>query len=274
MTGAGENGAGENGAGIDNGRERDSLSRSALLTDPEIRAFLEREKLDALAEFAAGAGHEINNPLAIIGGHAQLLLGEIDHPAHKRHLAVILAQVKRAYEMIADVRLYARPPIPSPERFDPTAWLNEFLDTWRERYPDWPGTVTETFDPLPDTFVSDRAVWGTILDALLKNAVEALGRRSDGRIFLFAEAVSPDRIRIVAEDNGPGVAESIRPLIFSPYFSGRASGRGLGFGLPKADALVRTLGGTLELAAPQKSPTGCRFVLMIPTGAKKLKMEN
>lgn len=253
------------GAGDDNGREGESLSRSALLSDPEVRAFLEREKLDALAEFAAGAGHEINNPLAIIGGHAQLLLGEIDHPAHKRHLAVILAQVKRAYEMIADVRLYSRPPVPSPDRFDPTAWLNEFLDTWRERYADWPGIVTETLESLPDSFVSDRSVWGTILDALLKNAVEALGQRPDGQIFFFAETVSPDCIQIIAEDNGPGVAESILPLIFSPYFSGRASGRGLGFGLPKADALVRTLGGTIELAAPQKSPTGCRFALTIPS---------
>ena len=45
---------------------------------------LEQQKLNALAELAAGTGHEINNPLAIIGGRAQLLLREIEHPERRR----------------------------------------------------------------------------------------------------------------------------------------------------------------------------------------------
>lgn len=253
-------------SGSDVDRKVDESARSNILADPAFQRLLEREKLDALAEFAAGAGHEINNPLAIIGGHAQILLSEIDHPSHKRHLAVILAQVKRAYEMIADVRLYSRPPRPQPESFDPAAWFGEYLDVWRQRSADWPGTLAESFAALPDSFVSDRAVWGTMLDALLKNAVEALTNRPDGRITLSAGHVEPDSIRVVVEDNGPGIPESIRPLIFLPYFSGRSSGRGLGFGLSKTDALVRTLGGRIELTAPDPPSTGCRFILTIPNG--------
>src|SRR5580704_14136249 len=71
---------------------------------------LEAEKLAALAEFAAGAGHEINNPLAVMAGRAQLLLrGETD-PERRRDLAVIHAQAMRITEMIADMRLFAACP--------------------------------------------------------------------------------------------------------------------------------------------------------------------
>ncbi len=73
---------------------------------------LETEKLEAMAEFAAGAGHEINNPLTIIAGRAQLFLREESDPERRRALALIGAQAMRVHEMIADMRLFARPPRP------------------------------------------------------------------------------------------------------------------------------------------------------------------
>src|SRR5690606_20308915 len=79
---------------------------------PDLRALLEREKLEALAEFAAGAGHEMNNPLAVIAGRAQLLLKDETDAQKRRELAVIHAQAMRVHEMIADLMLFARPPQP------------------------------------------------------------------------------------------------------------------------------------------------------------------
>ena len=69
----------------------DRLARLAALENDFQRA-LEAEKLDAMAEFAAGAGHEINNPLTVISGRAQLLLrGETD-PERRHALALINAR--------------------------------------------------------------------------------------------------------------------------------------------------------------------------------------
>ena len=73
---------------------------------------LEQEKLESLAEFAAGAGHEINNPLAVISGRAQLFLRHEKDPERRRELAVINTQARRVHEMIADLMLFARPPEP------------------------------------------------------------------------------------------------------------------------------------------------------------------
>lgn len=79
---------------------------------------LEQLKLEALADFAAGAGHEMNNPLAVIAGRAQLLLGDETDPERRASLALIWAQAQRVHEMIADAMLFARPPAPQFEQIE------------------------------------------------------------------------------------------------------------------------------------------------------------
>ena len=62
----------------------------------------EQRVIDCLAEFAAGAGHELNNPLAIISGIAQRLLSDETDLRKRTDLAKVIAQTKRAFEMIAE----------------------------------------------------------------------------------------------------------------------------------------------------------------------------
>ena len=86
--------------------------------ESDFQRTLEAEKLEAMAEFAAGAGHEINNPLTVISGRAQLLLRD-EPDAERRHaLALISTQAMRVYEMIADMMLFARPPRPELQQVE------------------------------------------------------------------------------------------------------------------------------------------------------------
>ena len=81
---------------------------------------LKAGKLGALAEFAAGAGHEINNPLAVISGQAQYLLahgadwfqGDPDRP--RKALNTIIAQTQRVHSLLRDVMQFARPAARAP----------------------------------------------------------------------------------------------------------------------------------------------------------------
>lgn len=223
--------------------------------------------LDALAEFAAGAGHEINNPLAIIGGHAQLLLGEIHDPQQRQSLAIIAAQVRRAYEMIADIRLFARPPQPEWARVELVGFLRNWLEQKTLELREKPIVLEFVTHERELELTTDATQLIVVLSVLLKNAVESLdgSTRTDnafGRItFSFGQSgdksdqQSPDlgensgkgQVILSITDNGPGIPPEIRPLIFSPYFSGRSAGRGLGFGLSKAWRIAQQLGGMLRL---------------------------
>ncbi|MDR2116744.1 MAG: HAMP domain-containing histidine kinase [Planctomycetaceae bacterium] len=220
---------------------------------------LEQQKLEALAEFAAGAGHEINNPLAIISGHAQLLLRETENAEHRRQLAVILAQVKRAYEMIADIRYFARPPKPETEQFDLVKLLQSLA---AEQTPlmrelgielhfetDFDSVNIET-DPLQLRLV---------ITALCNNACDIL-QITGGNIWLSLQQTE-GWYEIWVEDDGPGVATEIRELIFCPYYSGRQAGRGLGFGLSKSWRIMQQLGGSIKYE-PSKN-NGAKFVVAI-----------
>ncbi|MDR2344839.1 MAG: HAMP domain-containing histidine kinase [Planctomycetaceae bacterium] len=243
-------------------------------------AELEIQKLDALAEFAAGAGHEINNPLAIISGHAQLLIREIGNVEHQRKLAVIIAQVKRAYEMIADIRYFARPPLPVVSRFDLVEELNKIVSEQELKLQEIGSglSIEIIFETkIKSLFIeTDQVQLHVAISAICNNSREALisksiaaenigGRlesKGDGYIYIGLNK-SADTIRISVEDNGIGISPETRNLIFCPYFSGRQAGRGLGFGLPKTWKIMQQLGGTIKTESVKKKST--KFILTIPT---------
>jgi len=222
---------------------------------------LERQKLDALAEFAAGAGHEINNPLAIISGRAQLLLREIYHPEHRRQLGVIVAQVKRAYEMIADIRFFARPPQPEPVRFklceELQTLVSEQMPLMSEAGVTFYADIDLADDPIVET---DPVLLHVAAGVLCNNAREAV-QCTNGTVWLALRRKG-NAWEIAVRDDGPGVSEEIRPLIFDPYYSGRQAGRGLGFGLPKAWRIMQLLGGTIRYECSDDQQ-GATFVLTL-----------
>jgi len=223
----------------------------------------ERQKLDALAEFAAGAGHEINNPLAIIGGRAQLLLREIEHPEHRRQLGVIVAQVKRAYEMIADVRFFARPPQPEPVSFSLSDELKMLVAEQTPFMTEAGVTFHTDIDPAEESVVeSDPVLLHAAVNVLCNNAREAV-QLTSGTVWLSLRRVE-NAWEIIVKDDGPGVSEEIRPLIFDPYYSGRQAGRGLGFGLPKTWRIMQLLGGSIRYEHE------ATFVLTLPNALPAL----
>ena len=127
-------------------------------------------KMEALAEFAAGAGHEINNPLAAISGRAQQLLkGEVD-PERRRHLLTIGAQALRIRDMIGDVMLFARPPEPRPRLIDLADVVDEVIAKFDDDIGD--SQLTVAGDRLEDLFVwADESQLRVVLSELFRNAI-------------------------------------------------------------------------------------------------------
>ena len=237
------------------------LGRLAALEE-EFAQTLETEKLESLAELAAGAGHEINNPLAIIGGRSQLLLRDEECPERQRELALIVAQVRRANEMIADMRLFSRPPEPEPEPFDLNELLGRTLGEFEEQAAQRAVELLRSEEAEPIEIEADPVQVGIVLHALVRNALEAIGREG---IVDVSVRRTPGGVEISVADDGPGILPEERRHLFDPFYSARQAGRGLGFGLSKAWRIVTNHGG--EITVDSEPGEGSVFMVKLPRRA-------
>jgi signal transduction histidine kinase len=223
-------------------------------------------KLRALAEFAAGAGHEINNPIATIVGYVQQLLPAESDPDRRHALATIGAQAYRVRDMIGDCMLFARPSEPRPESLDLSAVVREVAEKFAHEVQ--PGSISWQVEAVSEVGIyADPVQLRVVISSLLRNSCEALV--SGGTIALESRA-SQENERPVAilsiSDDGPGLSEPDREHLFDPFYSGRQAGRGLGFGLPKAWRIATLHGGRIDVSSP--SGKGLVFTIIWPASVE------
>jgi len=238
--------------------------RRAETIESRFEDQLQQEKLQALYTLAAGAGHEINNPLGSIAGRAQLLMRDESDPHRRRTLAKINSQAFRAHEMISDMMLFARPPRPVPSEVDVASLASEVVTELHENATDR-STVLTFHPPSEPVFVTaDRSQIAVALRAICTNSLEALGGggghvevtvRNVELAGLGNSAAIPS-VQIEVRDDGPGIDTQFHSQLFDPFYSGREAGRGLGFGLSKCWRIVTNHGGTISIdSSPGRGAT-------------------
>jgi len=219
---------------------------------------LRDRKLSALAEFAAGAGHEINNPLgSIVGRTAQLLKAETD-PEKRRQLETIGAQAYRIGDMIGDTMLFANPPAGCPIQLS----LSEEIPLVLAKFSleiEQSGIVLDCSDCEPGSVFIDPDQFRIVIAELLKNAIwtmqsvplEKAPRQLTVRWGPVESHGQPGGMLEVT-DTGPGLTPDQQEHCFDPFYSGRPAGRGLGFGLSKCWRIIQQHQGTISLNRGQE----------------------
>ena len=260
-------------------RDLDRLYATLDTQQSEEQARLKQQKLSALSEFAAGAGHEINNPLAVISGQAQYLIKQIDiadellveepsptlyldHLRSKftKSLSTIVGQTQRIHQVLTDLMHFARPQAPRPTLVPVAKLIADVAAGLRVLAEDRKVGIT-----CPETAPNlgirvDPAQIRLALNNLLRNAIEAAP--ADGWASLRVERETDGTLSFVVEDNGPGPQGAVREHLFDPFYSGRSAGRGRGLGLSAAWRLARQHGGDVRFDAAAVGVT--RFVLSLP----------
>jgi signal transduction histidine kinase len=237
------------------------LARLSVL-ERRLRETVEAEKIAALAEFAAGAGHEINNPLAVIAGRAQLLLRDEADPERRRDLALMNAQAMRVHEMIADLRLFASPPELERKPLDLTALARRLIDEMQPLAGGQKTTICLVEGASAVPIEADAVQLTVALRSLCQNALEALGHGGRIEVAVNREGTWAS---IAVADDGPGILAQQRPHIFEPFYSARQAGRGVGMGLSKCWRIVTDHGGRIEVG--DRAGAGAVFTIRLPLGS-------
>lgn len=259
----------------------DALQRTLVQQRSTETRRLQELKLATLAEFAAGASHEINNPLAVISGQAQYLLGHLhdfrvqaspdqlaaesasDYQKPKsdnqeRALKTIIGQAQRIHDLLNQLMQFARPARPQKRLIDLGGVIREVaLELAESAQTRNVRLVCPEVEPFH--VHADPRHLRMALTCLLRNGIEAAPPEGWAGVRVLATA---DALEILVEDSGPGPTPGQLVHIFDPFYSGRQAGRGRGLGLPTAWRLTREQGG--DVYFEDKAEGRTRFVLRLP----------
>jgi len=200
-----------------------------------------------IAAMAAGAAHEMHNPLSVISGRAQLELNRCDDEQTKHSLQVIVEQTNKTSEIIMDLMRYAKPDPPTPMLQKLAPLLDGLCQHWRSRFSlEEDQLLTDVHDPSA-TVYADPGQLQEILDALVTNAVEACAAESALIKINSPSRASDETVRIVVMDNGVGMASDVLERAPDPFYSSRPAGRGRGLGLSRAQRMAEINDGKMQI---------------------------
>jgi two-component system sensor histidine kinase AtoS len=247
------------------GPDGETTGAVALFRDVTERRRLEAQLLHAerlmlAGELAAGAAHEIRNPLTCIRGLVQLLMVPGTPPdMAARYLAIVLAEIERIEGITRDLLQMSRSPQLSSVPVDLNALLEEICLIFTAETSLGRMSIYRKLQPdLPQVHVNP-AQFKQVFMNILRNATEAVG--PGGRIDVTTEYL-PLRQSVVVEiaDDGPGVPPEIRARLFEPFFTTRP--RGTGLGLAVSQSIVRSHGG--QIVVDGGPGQGAIFRVVIP----------
>jgi signal transduction histidine kinase len=238
-----------------------------------IESELENVAFTAWQQLVHVLTHEIMNsltPVASLSRTAHDLLAELqgkladDNAAAQdigKDLSTALDAISRRSDslvgFVSNYRSLTNVPAPDPERI-PLAQL--FVRIAALLTPNWQargGTATFTVEPATLEIVIDAGQLEQAIINLVKNAEEATMHVTAPSVSVHARLTRGSRLRIEINDNGPGVPDDLVPHIFTPFFTTKTKGSGIGLALVRQ--LVHGNGGTVRYV--KAASTGARFVL-------------
>lgn len=247
--------------------KKEDLALALWKTQQISQQLIQTERLAAVGQLAAGAAHEINNPLAIISARAQLLELREQDEKRKKELALITEQIERISKILTNLMEFARPAPPNLRSMNIHDILDRVLELVGGSFPKFQITLERQYDPRMRPIKADPNQLEQVFLNLIINAQHAM--EQDGGVLTVATEYFPDQqvvvIRIV--DQGIGIAKENQKKIFDPFFSTKDEGKGTGLGLSTSLGIINNHFGRIDLESAPGEGTIFRVELPVDISA-------
>jgi PAS domain S-box-containing protein len=221
------------------------------------------EKLSALGQLVAGVAHELNNPLAVVMGYAQILSKHktLEEKVRK-DLLKILHESERAAKIVRNLLTFARPREPHMTVVDVNRLVADALETREIQVHSAQVQVLRRLAPDLPVTKADADQIEQVMANLMANAIQALDNHLGKRVIEVTTEKRGDKIRIAVADTGPGIPLQILDRIFDPFFTTKGPGKGTGLGLSICYSIMEEHKGKIWVES--EVGKGARFIAELP----------
>jgi signal transduction histidine kinase len=217
------------------------------------------EKLAVIGRLASGVAHELNSPLDGVLRFVNLSIDKLpEGDSVREYLVEAKTGLVRMADIVRSLLRFSRNLVVENEPKALRPMLQEAVTQVRHANV---GSKIRVDVSVADETLAAPAGLFQVFTNLVKNALDAIGDRPDGRLAISAEGVA-DVIEIRFEDNGCGIPEKDRRKIFEPFFTTKEVGKGTGLGLAICARIVEKFDGTLDLAS--EVDRGTTFFVRVP----------
>ena len=231
---------------------------------------IESERLASIGQMAGHLAHEIRNPLATIGGFAKSIVGHTtDGSRVQKNARIIYDECIRLENILANVLDYSKPVKPQKEPVELNKVVRDTLQQFGHVIEEPDIDVEFNLDKDLGEVLADGRMIKQVIINLLKNSIEAVEDEEDGRIRVTT-AKDGSEVVFSVTDNGPGIEEDVREKLFSPFFTTKVGGSGLGLSVTRR--IVRQHGG--EIGFESDVGKGTSFYVRLPRDGKEEGHEN
>ncbi|MFH1868437.1 MAG: ATP-binding protein [Candidatus Omnitrophota bacterium] len=244
----------------DNNQIREELERKLSDLKQAQEMLVQSEKIASLGSLVSDMAHEVNNPLMIISGNAQLSLMEDlkDCPTIKENLNIIKEECLHAKDIIQRLLMFSKPSKGELKEVDINESLAFVIKLLEHQFLLSDVNIIKDYTPsLPKIEIDEKQMHEVFMN-MLKNSAEAMPK-SGGSINVSTKQEG-DYIRIDIKDTGCGILKEDMKKIFDPFFTTKESGTGLGlsvcYGIMKAHAG--------ELKYESEPGKGARAIILLP----------
>ncbi len=213
------------------------------------------DRLSMVGTMAAGLAHEIKNPLGGIKGAAQLLQMELDEDSDlEEYTQLMIRETERVNRIIEELLDLSRPRKEQSGKVNISQILDEIVMLQKQAFAERGIRFKLRLDPSIPDISGDRDLLVRLLLNLIKNAGEAspdneritIESRIDSEYHMsFPGAKPTPMVLITINDNGPGIAQTQLDQIFTPFYTTKDGGSGLG--LPICQKIITDHGGFMQI---------------------------